>query len=75
MSKENRGKHADRQSDNQRDRKTLDLLGPNVIQNQGTDERREVRVENGRPSTIETVADRHARRRVLFSLFPDPFKN
>ena len=75
VSKKHRRKHADRQSDDQRDRKSLDLLGPHIIKDQGADERCQVRVENGRPSSIESVANRHAIRRILFLLLSNPLKH
>ncbi len=75
VSKKHRRKHADRQSNDQRDRKPLDLLGPHIIKDQGADERCQVRVENRRPSSIEAVANRHAIRRILFLLLSYPLKH
>ena len=69
------GKHADRQTDDQSDRKAFDRLGTNVVQDQGTDEGCQVRVEDRRPCTVKAVSDCHPGCRILLTFFPDPFED
>ena len=61
------------QPDEQGDGEPLDLLGPDQEQDQGGDQRGDVRVKNGDERLVEPVVNRHPQAGAALQLFPHAF--
>ena len=71
----NRGKHREQNAQNQGDGKATNLIRPDGVEHDRSDQGGQVGIDDGYSCLPESVANRHSRRRAFLQFFANPFKN